>query len=288
MANSFKSDESFLRKLALGAAGTNATIGRLRLMGFKPIELERGSTGFKIWKRIKIKRIRVPDVLCLRTGLRFESRGKTKLEISMSHSLSDPRRAWDAGMRDDDIVSIVAFEQKDDIPVNPKQISPVHFVCVKEMRKAFAEKQVSTTRPKGVEEGSEIRVAWNCAVASHRSVVAAVDPERIILNSAAEARCQSVRLRRRRGGLETTLLPQVALNETVEANQIVAAVVPIKTALGCPPSVNEDYFVEIARQRKPKRKVRRSKGAAVQGLRNRQAGARIQNGRWSRRYIRPA
>lgn len=82
MANKFKSDDSFLRKLVIGAAGTNTTIDRLKTMGFNPIELERGSTGFKIWKKIKIKRVRVPDILCLNTGMRFESRGKTKLEIS--------------------------------------------------------------------------------------------------------------------------------------------------------------------------------------------------------------
>ena len=119
MANNFKSDDSFLRKLAVGAAGTNVTIATLKSMGFKPIELERGSTGFKIWKKIKIKRVRVPDVLCLNTGLRFESRGKTKLEISMSHSLNDPKRSWDAGMRDDDLVSIVVFEQKEDSVMSP-------------------------------------------------------------------------------------------------------------------------------------------------------------------------
>ena len=95
---SFKSDESFLTKLAVGAAGTKATMHRLAELGFRPIELERGSTGFKIWKTIKIKRVRVPDILCLKSGWRFESRGKTKVEISMSHSLSDPYRAWDAGM----------------------------------------------------------------------------------------------------------------------------------------------------------------------------------------------
>lgn len=44
VANNFKSDDSFLRKLAVGAAGTNATIDRLKAMGFNPIELERGST----------------------------------------------------------------------------------------------------------------------------------------------------------------------------------------------------------------------------------------------------
>jgi len=41
------SDDSLLRKLAVGAAGTNTTIDILNEMRFSPIELERGSTGFK-------------------------------------------------------------------------------------------------------------------------------------------------------------------------------------------------------------------------------------------------
>lgn len=242
MANNFKSDDSFLRKLAVGAAGTNATIDRLRAMGFNPIELERGSTGFKIWKKIKIKRIRVPDVLCLNTGLRFESRGKTKLEISMSHSLNDPKRAWDAGMRDDDLVSIVVFEQSDDSPVDLKQISPIHFISVRDMRKAFAAGQVSITQPKGVEEGSEIRVMWTCAAANQRSVVFAVESGRISLTPISEARRQSIQLSRSKGKI--TLLPQVNAGDTVEANQIVASVVPVNTNLQCPTSVSEAYFID--------------------------------------------
>ena len=242
MANNFKSDDSFLRKLAVGAAGTNATINRLKALGFNPIELERGSTGFKIWKKIKIKRVRVPDILCLNTGIRFESRGKTKLEISMSHSLNDPKRAWDAGMRDDDLVSIVVFEQNDDSPIDLKQISPVHFVSVREMRRAFAAGQVYITQPKGVEEGSEIRVMWTCAAANQRSVVQAVEPGRISLSPIPEARRQSIQLSRRKGKI--TLLPQVRTGETVETSQIVAAVVPVNTAIQCPVSVSEAYFVD--------------------------------------------
>lgn len=242
MANNFKSDDSFLRKLAVGAAGTNATIDRLRAMGFNPIELERGSTGFKIWKKIKIKRVRVPDILCLNTGTRFESRGKTRLEISMSHSLNDPKRAWDAGMRDDDIVSIVVFDQNDDSPIDLKQISPVHFVNVSDMRQALAAEQVSITKPKGVEEGSEIRVMWTCAAANQRSIVSALAPSRINLTSVSDARQQSIQLSRSKGKI--TLLPQVYVGETVEANQIVAAVVPVNTELHCPASVSEAYFID--------------------------------------------
>jgi hypothetical protein len=242
VAHNFKSDDSFLRKLAVGAAGTSSTITQLKAMGFNPIELERGSTGFKIWKKIKIKRVRVPDILCLNTGIRIESRGKTKVEISMSHSLNDPKRAWDAGMRDDDLVSIVAFEQNDDSPIDLKQISPVHFIRVKEMRKAFVAGQIAITQPKGVEEGSEIRVMWTCAAASQRSVVLAVEPGRISLDPISVARRQSIQLSRSKGKI--ALLPQVEAGESVEANQIVAAVVPVNIALQCPAPVSETYFAD--------------------------------------------
>lgn len=241
MANNFKSDDSFLRKLAIGAAGTNATIARLKEMGFNPIELERGSTGFKIWKKIKIKRVRVPDILCLKTGIRFESRGKTKLEISMSHSLNDPKRAWDAGMRDDDIVSIVVFKQDDNSPIDLKQLSPAHFVSVKGMRTAFSARQVSITRPKGFEEGSEIRVVWTCAPANKRSKVLAVEPARIRLASVTEPKPQTIKLSRSRGMI--TLRPQVKVGDIVEANQIVASVVPVKINLKCPKAISEAYFI---------------------------------------------
>lgn len=242
MANNFKSDDSFLRKLAVGAAGTNATISRLKDMGFNPIELERGSTGFKIWKKIKIKRVRVPDILCLDTGMRFESRGKTKSEISMSHSLSDPKRAWDAGMRDNDVVSIVVFEPSIDSPIELKRISPVHFVSVRDMRQAFTDRQVSITKPKGVEEGSEIRVMWPCASANQPSVVSAVESSRISLSPIREGRRQTIHLSRNKGTI--TLLPQCKTDEVVEANQIVAAVVPVSIMLKPPMPVGEEYFKE--------------------------------------------
>ncbi len=242
MAVNLKSDDSFLRKLAVGAAGTNATINRLTVLGFKPIELERGSTGFKIWKKIKIKRVRVPDILCLKTGVRFESRGKTKPEISMSHSLKDPKRAWDAGMRDDDYVTIVVFQQSAESPIDLKCVSPVHFIRVKDLRAAFTAKKVSITKPKGVEEGSEIRVVWTSAVANQRSIISEVSGTRIRLTPCLSGRVQTVQLSRSKGAL--TLSPLFRIGETVEENQIVAASVPVAIAVDCPPPVDEPYFIE--------------------------------------------
>ncbi|MDZ4848543.1 MAG: hypothetical protein SGI77_04565 [Pirellulaceae bacterium] len=78
----------------------------------------------------------------------------------MSHSLKDPNRTWDSGMRDDDWVSIVVIEQCPNSPIETNEISPVHFILVSDLRAAFNANQISITQPKGVEEGSEIRVIW--------------------------------------------------------------------------------------------------------------------------------
>lgn len=67
---SFKTDESFLEKISIGAIGTRRVYQNLKDLGHIPIELERGSMSYKIWKKIKIKRIRVPDILLVNCGVR--------------------------------------------------------------------------------------------------------------------------------------------------------------------------------------------------------------------------
>lgn len=59
----------------------------------------------KLWKDVKRKRVRIPDLVCQRCGLRVESRAKTKTELSMSHSPTDVERAWDFGMVDTDVIA---------------------------------------------------------------------------------------------------------------------------------------------------------------------------------------
>ncbi|MHB8149446.1 MAG: HEAT repeat domain-containing protein [Desulfobulbia bacterium] len=235
--NNFKSDESFLSKIAIGAAGTNATIEALTAMGFRPIELERGSSGYKIWKKIKIKRVRVPDILCLRTGLRFESRGKTKLEISMSHSLNEPSRCWDVCMRTDDYVSIILLEAVENSIVDYRRISPVMFIRVSDMQAAFVAEDVKITTPKGVEEGSEIRVIWPCATANAASVVETIAPN-VRLRPNDGGRAQTIRLRRAGGDLPAL----VQVGDAVEANEIVAACVPVVKFIPLPAEVDEEHF----------------------------------------------
>ncbi|MBC6420349.1 MAG: hypothetical protein GDA38_01360 [Hormoscilla sp. SP12CHS1] len=160
----------------------------------------------------------------------------------MSHSLKDPKRTWDAGMRDDDLVSIIMLEQEDGSPVDLKQVSPIHFVRVSDLRNAFSAEQVSITQPKWVEEGYEIRVVWVCAAAKQRSQVFAVEPNKVSLTPIQNGRRQTIQLSR--SGGKITLLPQVKVGDLVEANQIVASVVPVYTDLKCPSPIDETYFTD--------------------------------------------
>lgn len=233
---SFKSDESFLEKLAVGATGTRVTIDRLTQLGFQPIELERGSTGYKLWKKIKIKRVRVPDILCLRTGLRFEARGKTSSEISMSHSTADPARAWNVGLGKDDYVVIVECEKASASIVDWRQASPVHFIRVGDLDTAFKKNRVRITKPKGVEEGSEIRVIWPSRAAGLRSKVLEVSSKSIKLEAVEGDRKQRFVL--------NGLRPLCKVGEIVEQNQIVAAAVPVAVTLKASGEVGEKHFRE--------------------------------------------
>lgn len=238
-ATSFKSDVSFLEKLALGATATKATINRLKALGYEPIELERGSTGYKIWKKIKIKRIRVPDILCLKSGQRFESRGKTKLEISMSHSQKDPYRAWDAGMRSDDRIAVVLCKQRGNSPIDWEVVSPIHFIKTADMREAVAKRHIQISKPKGVEEGSEIRMIWPSAYAHEQAVVAEIGEKNIKLQVGADGKIQRCSLARKNSYLQS----QCKIGDSVQKNQIVASVVPIELNPVREADVGEDFFI---------------------------------------------
>lgn len=104
-ARRFKPASSFFRKIVIGAIGAKAVRNELNELGCKIVELERGATDTKIWKDVKRKRVRIPDLVCLKTGIRVECRAKTNRSLSMSHSPTDAERAWDFGMVDEDIIA---------------------------------------------------------------------------------------------------------------------------------------------------------------------------------------
>ncbi|HET8929221.1 MAG TPA: hypothetical protein VFN21_01060, partial [Acidimicrobiales bacterium] len=120
----FKEDADFARFVSMGAVGSAAVARHLRdHHGHQAIELERYAMANKVWKT-KVKRLRLPDLVCVRCGRRIESRAKSKLGIIMSHS--DTRgREWDAGgMRDDDIY---AFLRADLSEFPPYSGAPTYF-----------------------------------------------------------------------------------------------------------------------------------------------------------------
>src|SRR5262249_27642481 len=105
-----KPDSSFFRKIVIGAVGTRSVSAHLSSHGHEIVELERGSLDTKLWKDVKRKRVRIPDLVCKRCGLRIESRAKTKRELAMSHSITDEERAWDFGMVDSDWIAFPICE----------------------------------------------------------------------------------------------------------------------------------------------------------------------------------
>lgn len=241
LRRSFKTDESFLEKLAIGAIGARAVFENLKSQGHRPIELERGSMSYKIWKQIKIKRVRVPDILCLNCGIRFEARAKTQLEISMSHSLSDPERGWDKGLADRDVVALSLCSKSGERPIDWQASEPIQFTSVGELRKAFDEKCVILAKPKGAQEGFELRVTWPSVVASSDGVVSTVSDARIQFKRSTDSRTISLGLKR----AEISLQPLVRVGQQVRAGQIIASVVPVSSLVPCAATSVESAFVQM-------------------------------------------
>ena len=241
MANrrSYKADVSFLEKISIGAVGTRRVFDDLHQQGHTPIELERGSMSFKIWKIIKIKRIRVPDILCIDCGHRVESRAKTRLEISMSHSFSDPKRGWDYGLEDDDFIALVVCRRAGDRPVDWKADDLVQYVSVRELRAAQNSDLVWNVQPKGVGEGFETRLIWPASVASAAGVVTQVTDERLQYRRRTDSRTITLKLSRR----ELSLNPLVREGDTIAANQVLASVVPVVRSFPCSKTASERNYV---------------------------------------------
>lgn len=239
---SFKTDESFLEKIAIGATGTRQTFADLARQGHKPLELERGSQSYKIWKAIKIKRIRLPDIVCLQCAHRIESRAKTALEITMSHSTASAERGWDYGLADEDRVALVHCRRSGPRPVDWEAGALVQYIRVGDLRESWRAGQVKTERPKGAQEGFETRVTWPAAIASAPGVVDKITHDVIRYRKISDGRVVTIHLSRAGGRLQ----PLVAAGEQVMPDQILAAVVPASTTWPCPRSANLPVYLQLA------------------------------------------
>jgi hypothetical protein len=154
---------------------------QLREAGFKPIELERYCGSNKIWAT-KVKRLRLPDILCVRTGLRVEVRAKSDLKIRMSDAPNNPDRVWDAGLRDNDLVAFIACFDTDS---GPEPAPEAMFFTVDRLRKSVASSKLGP--PKSAAEGAERDRTWPATVPSRDGRVLQVTGEKIVTEMFATA-----------------------------------------------------------------------------------------------------
>ena len=171
----FKADASFLRYLSIGAAGVQQTMRDLRSQGFEPIELERYCASNKIWTT-KVKRLRLPDLLCAKTGMRVEVRAKTDLKVRMSDAPLNPDRVWDAGLRDNDIVALIACFHAED---GPHPANHPNYFTVGALRDSVGQSGLGP--PKSASEGAERDRTWPATVPVRDGTVLEVTPERLVV-----------------------------------------------------------------------------------------------------------
>ena len=214
-------------------------MSHLAELGLSPIELERGSTNYKLWKSVKIKRIRVPDILCVSNGIRVESRAKTNLAISMSHSQADAQRGWDYGLKDGDFVALVQCSRSGADPIDWTAADMVQYVRVADMRSAYGSQRVIVERPKGAQEGFEVRLTWPAAVASAAGRIVEIGKERIKFKRSEDNR--TISLSRTRKGF--ALDPLVEEDEAFAAGKILAGVTPVHTEIPTGNAVEPDFYV---------------------------------------------
>ena len=272
----FKPDSSFFRKIVVGAVGARAVCEDLGKRGHRFVELERGSTNSKLWKDVKRKRVRIPDLVCLNCGTRIECRARTSPELSMSHSPTDEERAWDFGMIDNDWIAFPVCSALKDVDwangkltdcksywrqkswVEWKALEHINYFTVE----AFRARLHAKSRTKGVEEGSENFIAWEATFSSRRGPVLSVNRnDRKIKIALADG----TRPYTWTGKDGTSIFP--AEGDLVESGQIIIGSVPplARSSLACRRQLPADHIATLLSSRQ---RTQRFTGLKLARLRN--------------------
>jgi hypothetical protein len=129
----------------------------------------------KIWAT-KVKRLRLPDVLCVNTGLRVEVRAKSDLKIRMSNAPTNPERRWDTGLRDDDLAAFIAcFDTDAGLQVAEEAV----LFTIKALRDPVG--QSTLGKPKSASEGAERDRTWPGIIPKRHGTVQSSDSEQLIV-----------------------------------------------------------------------------------------------------------
>lgn len=184
-----KVDSSFLKFVTMGALGAHRVCELMADAGLQPIELERYSRNNKIWST-KVKRLRLPDLLCVRTGLRVEVRAKSKLTMKMSDAPNNPDRRWNTGLAARDMIAFVLIRETGDGTLRAADNAELFWV--QDLEAAQGDSRVGP--PKSATEGAERDREWPSIVASDNGVVQGID-EAHISTRLDSGRNQTYRLR---------------------------------------------------------------------------------------------
>jgi hypothetical protein len=254
----FKPDSSFFRKIVLGVIGSRAVAADLNSHGHQIFELERGSTDTKLWKDVKRKRVRLPDLICTKCGLRVESRAKSKPELSMSHSPTERERSWDFGMVDADVVAFPVCQAVDEKYWSTGKLNAavsywherdwVRWVAHRHVNyfsvERFRRVPFITLARKGVTEASELTIGWPATFATYEGAIESVSPEKVTIRRATDGRNFARRIKQ----------GQVAVVEQghpIASNQVIASsVFPIPNAdLRCPARLPDGHIARLLESR---------------------------------------
>jgi hypothetical protein len=225
-----KPDSSFFRKIVIGAVGARSVCSDLASHGHQMVELEGGSTDTKLWKEVKRKRVRIPDLVCVRCGQRAESRAKTNVELAMSHSVTDEARAWDFGMIDSDLIGFPicrAVEEQywstgrlNDAASYWHERNWVRWRLAGQINYfrvgAFRSTKFSKSSVKGVTEGSETSIYWDAVFSSRTGTVEGCEGNRITIRRESDGH-------RHTWTIAPNQKPLVATGDRVEFNQVIAS-----------------------------------------------------------------
>lgn len=252
----FKPDASFFRKLAAGAIGAQEVCNDLQGYGHEMVDLERGATDAKLWKEMKRKRVRIPDLVCKRCGLRVESRGKTDPVIAVSHSVDHAERSWDFGLVDNDLVAFPVCRPNEEYwngtrlsdtssywhersRVNWATSNYVNYFRVGDLR---AVRPTGSTR-KGVTEGSETSIYWDAIFSTKEGVVDSVLDGKIKVRPVPNGRPYTWQNRK---GIPVV----VTEGASVRKDQVIAATVcPVnRDSIACRP-FSSDYVAGLLKSR---------------------------------------
>ena len=295
----FKEDADFARFVSMGAYGT-ASVGRVLrdVHDHDVVELERYSMCNKVWQT-KVKRLRLPDLVCLRCGKRVEARAKSKLGIIISHSEREGRQ-WNAGgLRHEDLFAFVRADLSRSVP----RISAPVFFTRGALEAVRSVARVSD--PKAASEGSEVTISWPSWVPDRDGIVEGVDSEERIVCRWDDGK-QSRYWQWRRWGTKGYLYAGTGTRIVAGETMVAGAVAP-EAAVDCVGDVwgleealiSDDQAERYAAVKAAGIRARRDLGERLSEIASKDgdwrmrleasaALARMEPGRWTRRVVSAA